>query len=135
MTAYAGLGGQAVIGASGVLNELVSWQLQEKGDQVETTAMSNAATSVPKTKIGTLIEWSGQATMNYDPADSDGQELMVANLATALKIYPQGTTTGFRYWSGNIIVSDITTGASVDGKITKTFQFSGTGALTRTTAP
>lgn len=135
MTAYSGVGGKVVIGSSGVLNELLSWQLQEKGDQVDTTSMQNGSTTTDRTFVATLNEWSGQITMNYDPADSDGQELLVANYNVAVKVYPQGDGTTKKYWSGNIIVGDITTQASVDGKIQKSFSFKGTGALTRGTVP
>lgn len=135
MAAYSGVGGKCVIGSSGVLNEVLSWQLQEKGDQVETTPMSNGVTTSDRTFVSTLNEWSGQITMNYDPADTDGQELLVANLNVAIKVYPQGDGTLKKYWSGSIIVGDITSQANVDGKIQKSFSFKGNGALTRTSVP
>lgn len=131
MAAYSGKNGKAVIGSSGVLNELTSWQLTEKGDQVEVTAMS--ASAGPKDFVAALSEWSGQVSMNYDPTDADGQELLVANYATTLKVYPQGDGSTMKYWSGSIFVTDAQRQASVDGKIALTVSFKGTGALSRAT--
>jgi predicted secreted protein len=133
MTAIAGYGGAAVIGASGDLSELVSWQMQQKGDNVDATAMVKGATTPqPKVKLATLTEWSGQVTVNYDPSDADGQELLVANAQVAFKLYPQGDGAGFKYWSGTIIVTNVTDGGTIDGKLTKSVSFDGTGVLTRT---
>lgn len=131
MAAYSGKNGKAVIGSTGTLNELTSWQLTEKGDQVEVTAMSD--TAGPKSFVATLTEWSGQVSMNYDPADADGQELLVANWTGALKVYPQGDASTMKYWSGTIFVTDAQRQASVDGKIQLTVSFKGTGTLTRAT--
>ena len=131
MAAYAGKGGTVVIGASGTLNELVSWQLSEKGDQVDVTAMSSSAG--PREFLTTLSEWDGQVVMNYDPADADGQELLVANYSASIKVYPQGSGSGLKYWSGTMFVSSAQRQAAVDGKIQLTVGFKGTGTLTRAT--
>lgn len=130
MAASTGKGGKVVIGASGVLAEVVSWQLNEKGDQVDVTPMSSSAG--PRTFLPTLKEWDGQVVMNYDPTDTD-QELIVANYETTIKLYPQGETVDLKYWSGSIIVSSAQRQAAVDGKIQLTMAFKGTGALTRAT--
>lgn len=133
MPALAGKGGKVVFGASGDLAEVLSWQLNEKGDQVEGTAMS--PTAGPKTFTPTLTEWDGQCVCNYDPSDIDGQEILVANLETTIKLYPQGSTAGLKYWSGAIIVQNAQRQGSVDGKIQYTVSFKGNGALSRVTAP
>ncbi len=136
MSIRMGYGGKAVIGSSGVLNEVISWQLQEKAKTVETTSMQNAATApVPETFEPATIGYTGTITMNYDPTDSDGQETLVAGLKVAVKLYPEGDTTGFKYWSGNVVVDAVTSDGNVAAKIGKSFTFTGTGALTRTTAP
>ena len=133
MAAISGKGGKIVWDASGVVAEVLGWGIDMQGDQVDDTVMVNGASSVPRTFLATLTSWSGRLSLHYDPADSDAQELMLANVSATLKVYPEGDGSGKKYWSGTAIIKSVGPGAQIDGKITRDITFQGTGALTRAT--
>lgn len=133
MSAISGKGGKVAWDTAGVVSEVLGWQIDMTGDQVDDTVMSNGASSVPRTFIGTVTSWTASLTLHYDPADSDSQEAMTPNASATLKLYPEGDGSGKKYWSGTALVKTIAAAAQVDGKITRNITLQGTGALTRAT--
>ena len=51
-----------------------------------------------------------------------------------LKVYPEGTATSSKYYTGTALVTGISRSASVDGMVDASFTFKGTGDLTLSTA-
>ncbi len=154
MSAIEGGRGEILFGDDGTVSELVSWQLNEKGDQVAVTAMSSVAAA--RSFMGMLTDWGGDLVVNYDPAGDpalgyligedvdylgesadilgDGPDHVAVNYPTAVKVFPQGDgTPGLKYWAGDITITSIQRQAAVDGKILVSLSFKGTGALTRET--
>jgi hypothetical protein len=51
-----------------------------------------------------------------------------------VKFYPEGATTGDKYYTGTALVTGISRSASVDGMVDASYSLKGTGALTLATA-
>ena len=132
MTSYAGKAGKVEFGSGGIVANVTAWSISEKGDQVDTTVMGQSDDF--KTHIATLKEWDGSFDCDYDAADADGQVAATANASVTLKLYPEGSATGKKYFTGTATITGTTRQASVEGKITFKSTFKGNGALSVSTA-
>jgi hypothetical protein len=81
-----------------------------------------------------IKSWSGNLSCFWDETDTNGQVALVPGSDIALKLYPEGATSGDTYYYGNALITDITRTVS-RGAITEiTFNFIGNGGLTTGTA-
>ena len=112
--------------------ELTSWTLDVNQEPVESTVLGSSARSF---KPG-IITWTGSAECFWDESDT-AQNQIDTDMATVdtktLELYPEGTTSADTYFSGTVIISSISRNSSVNGMITASFSFQGTGGLTKTT--
>lgn len=137
MATHLGKEGIIKVGASPVtVAEVREWQL----DTISETADTSSINSVQgnggwKTHAATLLAWEGSISCWWDETDATGQQTIDAGSTIALKLYPEGTTTGATYFSGNAIVGGVNRKAAMDGIVEVSFNFKGTGALTESTAP
>lgn len=130
-----GKNGKIVVGASGEVAEVVDWSLEESADTVDVSYMKpDDGNPTPKEFIAGMTSWTGQMTVRRNRADSDGQVAMRAGLSMAAKLYPEGSATNKKYWSGTIIVTKMGSSGSTSTVITDTFTLQGTGALSEATA-
>lgn len=136
MAGLRGNRGKVVVGASGNVEEITQWSIEESADTHEDTAMDPLAADGPiaKTFLAGNTEWSGSFTCNVKRADADGQGAVRAGAAVALKLYPEADTTGKKYWSGNAIVTRYQEQGEVNGKIVLNVSFKGTGTLSQAAA-
>jgi len=115
--------------ASTVVGELRSYTLEQTADTIEDTSMGDTSRSYKSALKG----WSGSASLFFDEADA-GQLLLVLGTEIALKVYPEGASSGDKYYYGQAIITGSNISASFDGMVEAEVTFTGTGVLTLGTA-
>ena len=124
MAVHHGKEGEVVVGGSAV-GELVSFTLETTGDVVESTKMADAA----KTFIAGRTSFSGSLEMHFYEADSVQSQLTVGSSIT-FKLLPEGSSTGDRKFEGASVITGMSVSQPLDGIVTRSVTFQGTGALT-----
>tara|TARA_R100000231_G_scaffold726_3_gene1325 strand:+ start:2036 stop:2422 length:387 start_codon:yes stop_codon:yes gene_type:complete len=124
MAVHHGKEGEVVVGGSAV-GELVSFTLETTGDVVESTQMSDSA----KTFIAGRTSFSGSLEMHFDEADSV-QTQLVAGASITFKLLPEGSSTGDRKFEGASVITGMSVSQPLDGIVSRSVTFQGTGALT-----
>ncbi|MEY2868015.1 MAG: hypothetical protein RIR01_420 [Bacteroidota bacterium] len=112
-----------------VVGELRSYTLEQTADTIEDTSMGDTSRSYKSALKG----WSGSASLFFDEADA-GQLLLVLGTEIALKVYPEGASSGDKYYYGQAIITGSNISASFDGMVEAEVTFTGTGVLTLGTA-
>jgi predicted secreted protein len=115
--------------ATTVVGELRSYSLEQTADTIEDTSMGDTS----RTYKSALKGWSGSASLFFDEADA-GQLLLVLGTSIALKVYPEGASSGDKYYYGDAIITGSNISASFDGMVEAEVTFTGTGVLTLGTA-
>jgi predicted secreted protein len=115
--------------ATTVVGELRSYSLEQTADTIEDTSMGDTS----RTYKSALKGWSGSASLFFDEADA-GQLLLVLGTSIALKVYPEGASSGDKYYYGDAIITGSNISASFDGMVEAEITFTGTGAITLGTA-
>lgn len=115
--------------SSTTVGELRSYSLEQTADTIEDTSMGDTN----RTYKSALKGWSGSASLFFDEADA-GQLLLVLGTEIALKVYPEGASSGDKYYYGDAIITGSNISASFDGMVEAEVTFTGTGALTFGTA-
>ncbi len=123
MGVHIGRDGVVKVGGTAIA-ELKSFSIEETGDTVEDTVMTDTA----RTHKPTLTSFSGSADVFWDEVDS-GQAALVLNQEVQMQFYPEGTTGTVKYYQGQAIVTGISRSASFDGMVEASISFQGTGAL------
>jgi len=119
-------GKEGVIKAGGsVISDVTGFGLETSGDVVETTALGE---SVKSFTAGTTA-FSGNIDVNFNRGDSV-QNTLLAGSQIAFILYPEGTTSGDRTYTGSGIVTGMSVTNALDSMVTKSVTFQGTGALT-----
>ena len=124
MAVHHGKEGEVVVGGSAV-GELVSFTLETTGDVVESTKMADAA----KTFIAGRTSFSGSLEMHFDEADSV-QTQLTAGASITFKLLPEGSSTGDRKFEGESVITGMSVSQPLDGIVSRSVTFQGTGALT-----
>ena len=114
--------------SSTTVGELRSYTLEQTSDTIEDSSMGDASRTY---KTG-LKGFSGSASLFFDEADA-GQLLLVVGGEIAIKVFPEGATTGDKFYEGNAIVTAYNISASFDGLVEAELTFTGTGTLTLST--
>ena len=86
-----------------------------------------------RTYKSALKGWSGSASLFFDEADA-GQILIVVGTEISIKFYPEGNTAGDKFYEGSAIVTGYNISASFDGMVEAELTFTGTGAISLSTA-
>jgi predicted secreted protein len=115
--------------ATTTVGELRSYSLEQTADTIEDTQMGDTTRSYKSALKG----WSGSASLFFDEADA-GQLLLVLGTSIALKVYPEGASSGDKYYYGDAIITGSNISASFDGMVEAEITFTGTGAITLGTA-
>lgn len=129
MATHTGSEGTVRVGANAIA-EIRSYSLEETADTVEDTSMGDAY----RTHKTTLKSFSGSVDVFWDETDTNGQIALAVGSEVTINFYPEGTTTGDRYYTGTAIVTSKTVTGSFDGMVESTINVQGTGALTFSTA-
>jgi predicted secreted protein len=79
------------------------------------------------------LDISGSIDVYWDETDTAQIALTVGSTVT-LKVYPEGTASASKYYSGEAIVTGVSRSASFDGLVEASISVQGTGVLTLATA-
>ena len=80
-----------------------------------------------------LKSFTGSVEVFWDETDT-AQIALDVGAEVTLKVYPEGATTGDKYYSGSAIVTGRTVTSSFDGMVEAAITVQGNGALTLATA-
>jgi hypothetical protein len=125
MANHKGSEGVVKIG-SDTIAEVKDWSFDETADTTEDTVMGDAA----RTRKSTLVSASGSINAFWDETDTAGQVAMSAGSEVALKLYPEGATTGDTFYSVAAIITSVSRSATFDGMVEASFSFESNGAVT-----
>ena len=128
MATHTGSEGLIRIGTTTV-GELRSYTLDQTADTIEDTSLGDTT----RTYKAGLKAFAGSASLFFDEADA-GQILIVVGTEISIKFYPEGNTTGDKFYEGSAIVTGYNISASFDGLVEAEMTFTGTGALSLSTA-
>lgn len=128
MATHTGSEGLIKIGTTTV-GELRSYTLEQTSDTIEDTSMGDSSRTY---KIG-MKAFSGSASLFFDEADA-GQLLIVVGSEITIKVFPEGATAGDKFYEGSAVVTAYNISASFDGLVEAEMTFTGTGAITLSTA-
>ena len=125
MATYTGRSG-AVYSGSNAVAEVRDWSLEETSEVVADTVMGDTWVSNKPTQKS----WTSSFNAFWDETDSTGQGTLTVGAEITLNLYPEGNTSGNKYWSGSAIITSVSKSASFDGLIEASFSATGNGALT-----
>jgi predicted secreted protein len=112
-----------------VVGEVRSFTIDGSADTIEDSTMGDTARTY---KAG--LE-SSTVTLECYWDDSDAQQLVLDNRASIdFEIYPTGSGTGEKYYSGTGLVTSKSISASFDGMVEASFSLQVSGAVTEATA-
>jgi hypothetical protein len=109
---------------SNVTGEVTAFTLETTGDVVEDTSLSDSA----KTFIAGRTSFSGSIEAHFDETDTS-QEAMVVGTELAFTLLPEGSTAGDASYTGQGIVTGMSISNTMDGIVSRSITFQGTGAL------
>jgi predicted secreted protein len=129
MTALAGKAGKVVISTSSFVAEIANWKINAKAGTADVTPFATDSSTVWKTFVATLKEWSGSFEGKLDMTDTNGQYALfntyLGGSSVTVKCYVDST----HYLSGSAILTGVDMSADVGDAETVSFSFQGTGAL------
>ena len=126
-----GNAGLVKIGTNTV-SEVLRFEFTETVTPIDDTSMGDTYKS--HIAGSGIKSWSGSMTCHWDKSDT-AQTALTVGASVTLKLYPEGTTTGNTYFQGTATLTSRGQTVEMDGStIQCTFQFEGSGALTKSTA-
>nr|BAR38167.1 phage major tail protein 2 [uncultured Mediterranean phage uvMED] len=128
MATHHGKEGVVTAGGTGI-GELTGFTLETTADVVEDTQLSDST----KSFVAGRTSFSGSLEMSYDETDSP-QQTLTAGTTISFILAPEGNSTGDETFTGSGIVTGMSVSIPLDGIITRSVTFQGTGTLTRGTA-
>jgi hypothetical protein len=128
MATHTGSEGTVHVGTDAIA-EIRSFSLEATSEVIEDTSMGDTDRSF---KAG-LKSFTGSVEVFWDETDT-AQIALDVGAEVTLKVYPEGATTGDKYYSGSAIVTGRTVTSSFDGMVEAAITVQGNGALTLATA-
>lgn len=125
MAIHKGSEGVAKIGTA-TIAEVKEWSLSESAETIDTSKMGDTA----RTKTAGLTTASGSMTAFWDETDTAGQGAMTVGAEVALKLYPEGATTGDMFASADVIITEKGVSTTLDGLVETSITFEVTGVVT-----
>jgi hypothetical protein len=114
---------------SNVIAEIRGWSLSQSANTIDDTELGDTAeTHQPGT-----TSWSGSVTCFWDETDTNGQEAMTIGTSVTLNLYPEGATSGDKYYTGTATITGIERSGAINGMVEAVYSFKGSGALTPST--
>jgi hypothetical protein len=122
-------GKEGVVTAGGTaIGELTGFTIETTGDVVEDTQLSDSE----KSFLAGRTSFSGTLEMHYDETDAQ-QETLTAGSSISFVLLPEGNTSGDQSFTGTGIVTGMSISNAMDGIVSRSVTFQGTGALTKST--
>lgn len=128
MATHIGRDGKIKVGSNAVA-EVRSFSIEETGDTVEDTVMTDPA----RTYLATLTSFTASADVFWDETDSTGQGALTVGSSVTINFYPEGDQSGDTYYSGSAIVTGVSRSSSFDGMVEASISLQGSGALASNT--
>jgi hypothetical protein len=125
MANHKGSEGTAKIG-SNVIAEVKDWSISESAETIDDTTLGDTA----RTKTVGLTSASGSMTAFWDETDTTGQGAMTVGAEVALKLYPEGATTGDTFASLSAIITEKGVSTTLDGMVETSISFEANGVVT-----
>ena len=116
-------------GSVAAMGEIRSFTLDETADTIEDSVMGDTA----RTYLSSLTSATLSMDVYWDDADAV-QLVMDSGAALDWELYPTGTGTGEKYYSGGGILTSKSLTASFDGMVEGRFALQVSGAVTEATA-
>lgn len=110
--------------STNLVADMTNWQVEGAPQFEDTTSLGDTA----KEQTPTFFEWSGSAEGRYDIADTNGQLAIHTAWLAMTTVTPRFYVDNTHYYSGSAYVS-MTIGDAVDGYVSVSYTFTGTGAL------
>lgn len=129
MATHTAASGVIQVGSNAVA-EITGYSISYTSDTVEDTVIGDTA----RTYIPTLKSYSASLDAFWDPETASNQDDLVVGTTITFSIYPEGTSTGSKYYTGSGIITDRSVSTSTGEMITASFSIQGTGDLTEATA-
>jgi len=122
-------GKEGVVTAGGTaIGELTGFTIETTGDVVEDTSLSDST----KSFLAGRTSFSGTLEMHYDEADAQ-QETLTAGSSISFVLLPEGNDSGDQSFTGSGIITGMSISNAMDGIVSRSVTFQGTGALTKST--
>lgn len=116
-------------GSVAVVGEVRTFSIETSADTIEDSVMGDTA----RTYLSGLESSTVSIECYWD--DADAQQLVLDGRADIdFEIYPTGTATGEKYYSGGGIVTSKSISTSFDGMVEASFSVQVSGAVTEATA-
>jgi len=116
-------------GSVAVVGEVRTFSIETSADTIEDSVMGDTA----RTYLSGLESSTVSIECYWD--DSDAQQLVLDSRADVdFEIYPTGTATGEKYYSGGGIVTSKSINTSFDGMVEASFSIQVSGAVQEATA-
>ncbi|TPN79964.1 hypothetical protein [Mesorhizobium sp. B1-1-2] len=112
--------------ANNAIGHRTSISYNEAVDTASTTAMGSEAQTH---EVG-IPGWSGKVDCIYDPADANGQALVLIGSSIAIGFYLQGDASGLTFVSGTASITSIDGSADLTNAAKLSFGVTGNGPLT-----
>lgn len=128
MANHTGSEGTVHVGTSAIA-EIRSFSFTETADTIEDTTMGDTARSYKPS----LRSFSGSVDVYWDETDTDGQVALSVGSEVTIKFYPEGSSSGDKYYTGSAIVTGLTVNSSFDGMVEASISVQGNGALSLST--
>lgn len=125
MANHKGSEGVVKVGSDTVL-EVRGFSVNEKMSPIDDTELGDAWV----TQQAGEKSWSAQVECYWDETDSTGQEALSIGASVTLNLYPEGATSGDKFYSGVALVTDIGVAVTRNGITTRTISVAGAGTLT-----
>jgi len=125
MANHKGSEGTAKIGTAQIA-EVKDWSISESAETIDDTTLGDTA----RTKQVGLTSASGSMTAFWDETDTAGQGAMTAGAEVALKLYPEGATTGDKFASFSAIITEKGVSTTLDGMVETSMSFEANGVVT-----
>lgn len=126
--AHKGSEGTVHVGTDAIA-QIRSYTVDETADVIESTTLGNTS----KTFEASTTSFSGSIDVFWDETDTAQIALSVGSSVT-IKFYPEGASTGDKYYSGTAIVTGVSITANNDSLVEASISIQGSGALTLATA-
>jgi hypothetical protein len=122
-------GKEGVVTAGGTaIGELTGFTIETTGDVVEDTQLSDSE----KSFLAGRTSFSGTLEMHYDETDAQ-QETLTAGSSISFVLLPEGNTSGDQSFTGSGIITGMSISNAMDGIVSRSVTFQGTGSLTKST--
>lgn len=128
MANHKGSEGTVHVGTDAIA-EIKSYSVNETMNVIDDTNIGDTA----KTFQSGSTEWDGSVDVFWDETDTAQVALTIGSSITA-KFYPEGATTGDKYYTGTALVTGLSVSSAIDGMVDASYTLKGTGALTLSTA-